>query len=132
MKGWQQMRENLQRCGRNLPRMVIKAAYAEMAIEMKESMRRTPVEFGTARASHVLRKPFQGSGFWVIVIEVGAGGAEGYIIPLHENLDADHPNGGQAKFLESTLHESAPYMNQRIANRVRANFDEILSNGIEV
>jgi hypothetical protein len=40
-----------------------------------------------------------------------------YPIIQHESLELNHPNGGQAKFLESTLLESSPFMAERIGNR---------------
>ena len=44
----------------------------------------------------------------------------GYAIWVHERLDVLHPIG-QAKFLESTLLESIPYLAERIAKRIALN-----------
>lgn len=95
-----------------------KALYAEMAIEMKESMRRTPVDTGAARASHTLVGPTIKGKEVNVSIEVG-GAAAGYIVPLHERLDVYHKPPTQAKFLESTLRESGPYMSQRVGKRLQ-------------
>jgi hypothetical protein len=40
-----------------------------------------------------------------------------YAIQVHEDLEAHH-NEGQAKFLESTLKEAAPYMADRVIRRL--------------
>jgi hypothetical protein len=97
----------------NTPKECARAVYAEALVEAKESMRRTPVLTGAARASHevVLNAEEQSAS-----IVVGGPGLE-YVIPLHENLEADHPNG-QAKFLESTINESKPFMAARLAARL--------------
>jgi hypothetical protein len=98
-----------------LATQVGKALYAEYAIEMKESMRRTPVEYGTLRASHEELGPNYDDGISVS-IHVG-GPAAPYAVYVHENLEAYH-KVGQAKFLESTILESRPYMAARVAKRL--------------
>jgi hypothetical protein len=37
-----------------------------------------------------------------------------YIVPIHEDMSAAHPNGGQAKFLEQAVNESAPKLGAMI------------------
>jgi hypothetical protein len=37
-----------------------------------------------------------------------------YIVPLHEDMGAAHPNGGQAKFLEQAVTEAAPKLGAMI------------------
>ena len=49
---------------------------------------------------------------------MGFGGpAAGYAIYVHEDLGAFHPVG-DAKFMESVLNESRPFLAKRIAARV--------------
>ena len=43
-----------------------------------------------------------------------------YNIRLHEDLEMNHPHGGQAKFLEQPYLEMLPGLEQRIATRMRA------------
>jgi hypothetical protein len=91
------------------------AVRAELEIESTESQRKTPVETGALRASHQVsvlatRRDVTGT------IAVG-GPAAPYALYVHENLEAFHPVG-QAKFLESTLTESAPFLKGRIAQRI--------------
>lgn len=97
-----------------------RALYQEALIEMKESMARTPVATGALRASHVTDPPAVTNGEVSVAIRVG-GPSVPYAMIVHENLDAYHPVG-QAKFLESTLYESAPHMAERVADRLRARY----------
>lgn len=106
----------LRQAASEIPNVVGRAMYEEWAIEMKESMARTPVLTGAAKASHELDGPtFRGR--WITVTIMVGGAAREYIVPLHENLEVFHANG-QAKFLESTVNESAPFMAARIGRRV--------------
>lgn len=101
------------------PEEVARALYAEAEIEMTEAKRRTPVDTGALRASGTVQPPnAQGAR---IAVTMGFGGAAApYAVVVHENLEAFH-RVGQAKFLESTLRESAPYMAERIARRIDLN-----------
>lgn len=89
------------------------ALRAEAEIEMTEAKRRTPVLTGALRASGVVQ-PVEGQ---LAVTLTFGGPAAAYAIWVHENMEAFHRTG-QAKFLESTLLESAPYIAQRIATRI--------------
>jgi hypothetical protein len=104
---------------REFPREAARALYEEAQVEAKESMKRTPVLTGALRASHEVSKPEVGGREIRVTISVG-GPAAPYALFVHENLDAYHPVG-QAKFLESTLNESRPYMAERVARRIDLN-----------
>jgi hypothetical protein len=91
------------------------AVRSELEVEATESQRRTPVDTGSLRASHTVevyadRRDVTGT------ITVGGPSAP-YALYVHENLDAHH-DVGQAKFLESTLAESQPFLAKRIAKRI--------------
>lgn len=43
-----------------------------------------------------------------------------YVIPVHENLEANHPNGGQAKFLEDAASTAALDAMEAVAMSLRA------------
>lgn len=116
LQGYQEMQRKLSNLVRNIPTEEAQALYAEAQIERTESMRRTPVDEGNLRASHVVQAPIQTPQDVSVTIAVG-GPAAPYAVHVHENLEANHPSG-QAKFLESTLKESAPYMGQRVARRI--------------
>jgi len=93
-----------------------KALYAEAQIERRESMKRTPVDLGPLRASHTVFPP-KGAGD-IVTVDIAVGGpSASYAVIVHEDLDAQHTTG-QAKFLESTLRESAPHMAARVGKRI--------------
>lgn len=119
LKGADVVSAKLARMASRLPGVVSAAMYAEAEIEMAEAKRRTPWDTGALRSSgHVQPPRRDGSG---VSVTLGFGGsAAPYAIFVHENLEAFHPNG-QAKFLESTLTESSPYMADRIAKRIDLN-----------
>lgn len=90
----------------------------EAEIEMTEAKQRTPVGTGALRASGHVTGPTPTADGTEVKLAFG-GPAAPYAVHVHENLDAFHPNGS-AKFLESVLNESAPYMASRVAARLAA------------
>ena len=122
-RGFGEVRTKLSRLSVDFPRETGKAAKAEMEIEKKESMRRTPVSEGAPSAirhlrdTHEVTEPVIHGG--IIDVQIHAGGDDApHGLIVHEDLEMNHPRGGQAKFLESTIKESAPYMAERIARRI--------------
>lgn len=111
------MQAKLRRIAAKLPDRVAAALYREAEIEMTESKRRCPVKYGTLRASGMVSLPVQTGKTISVTLSYG-GAAEKYAVIVHENLEAIHPIG-QAKFLESVLNESAPFMAERVSRRVR-------------
>lgn len=100
-------------------RELVTALRQEAEIEMTEAKRRTPVDTGNLRGSEHVEGPTM-SGRVLRAALVAGGPAAPYAVYVHENLDALHPVG-QAKYIESVLLESMPYMADRIARRVRFN-----------
>lgn len=96
---------------------VSKALFEEAQIEMAEAKRRTPVDTGDLRGSGFVSKP-EYNGRTVSVGMNFGGPAAPYAIYVHEDLEAFH-RVGQAKFLSSVMDESAPYMAQRVAARIK-------------
>lgn len=93
------------------------ALYQEAEIEMTESKKRCPVDVGTLRDSGHVQDPAEDANS--ISVTMGYGGAaEAYAIVQHESLEFHH-KVGEAKFLESVLRESAPYLVERIAKRMK-------------
>lgn len=122
LKGVEEMKAKFRRFARNLPNEVMRALYIEMQIELKEVIKRTPVDDGPLRASIHLRGPFQlkksDSGWGKVWVTIAAGGpAAPYAVYVHEDPDAIHPVG-QWKYLESVLLESRPHMAARVARRI--------------
>ena len=91
------------------------ALFAEAQIDATESRRRTPVDTGALRASHEVSKP-KLIGDIEVTISVG-GPAAPYALVVHEDLEAFH-KVGRAKYLESVVMESAPFMAKRVASRL--------------
>lgn len=101
---------------RKFPDKVGNALEAEAGIEVTESKRKTPVQYGNLRAStHHERYVRNGRDISVRIVVGGV--AADYAIYVHEDLEAHH-TVGQAKFLESTIMESGPYIPERVARRL--------------
>ena len=116
---------NMKKLEKGVPLLAAAALYQEALIEQKESMKRTPVDVttkrggGSLRDSHETSAPYWKGKFLNVDIQVG-GPAAPYAIVQHENIEFFH-KVGQAKFLESTINESAPYLLARIAKRIQLN-----------
>lgn len=107
---------NIRRVAKSFPDKALGALRVEAEVEMTESKRRVPVEHGTLRASGFVATSRNGSNLSAVLSYGGA--AEDYAIVQHERLDFLHPRGGQAKYLESVLNESRPFMLARLARRL--------------
>jgi len=113
------MRSKIKQLRKGLPDEVAQALYQETQIEATESKKRTPVLTGNLRASIHVEGPERD--YRTVRASIVAGGtAAGYAIYVHENLEAFH-KVGQAKFIESVIFESRPYMAARIARRIDLN-----------
>ncbi len=117
----------LQHLVATVPEAVGNALRAEAEIEMTEAKRRTPVWNparkvppghvpGTLRASGIVTGPTVDGADISVRLAFG-GPAAPYALYVHEDMEAFHASG-QAKFLESTLLESAPYLAARVAARL--------------
>lgn len=116
LTGFDSVISKLKRIEKELPNLLDRAMVTEMNILMTESMKRTPVEFGTLRASHHVLGPKREGDEISVGIFVG-GPAAPYAVFVHEDLEARH-TVGQAKFLESTLRENARFIAGRISKRI--------------
>lgn len=130
----------LKQIAAKFPDRVAAAIYQEAQIEMTESKRRCPVSPtraqakamgrswregtvpGTLRASGTVHEPVRNGKNISVTLSYG-GAAIDYAVVQHERLDYIHTTG-QAKYLESVLDESRPYMKARIAARVQLNKGE--------
>lgn len=128
MKGVKEMQAKILSVARKTPTRVKGALFVEANVEMTEAKRRTPVDVnyaggrrpphpGQLRASGTVHPPEQSGKRLFVVLSFG-GGAVDYAVWVHEILDNFHPVG-RAKYLESTLNESAPFMARRIAERLK-------------
>ena len=115
LTGVVEMRRKFERLVREFPEAVGSALHEELEIELLEAKQRTPVDTGALRASGFVEGPKVRRGHISDRIVFG-GPAAPYAVIVHEDLEAHHPVG-QAKFLESVLVESAPYLLERTVDR---------------
>ncbi len=107
----------IQNIARKFPERFAIAQFLETEIETEESRKRTPKKTGLLASTVRTEGPIINRN--KIETSVAAGGIDAhYAVYVHEDLYAHHDNG-QAKFIESTLNESAPYMLRRIAARFK-------------
>lgn len=99
-----------------------KRAVAQVINELSEevlyrSNEYVPVDKGTLRSSgNVIRAKNEGN---AVVGGVGYGGAASkYAVYVHENLNANHPKGGQAKYLERATDEVKPFIARVMGERL--------------
>lgn len=111
------VRANITRLATGVQGLMIDALKTELNIEVKEIKRRTPVLTGRLRDSVRIEGPTS-TGKQVIAAILAGGPSIDYAVIVHEDLDAYH-RVGEAKFIERTLNESAPYMADRLAARIR-------------
>ena len=114
LRGAEEVRRNLSLQIAEKPKAVARSAKKEFTIEMKESMRITPVKTGALRDSHRVTEPEIVPGRMIRVQITVGGGDINYAIEQHENLTFYHKHG-EAKFLEKTLNASSKFMAARIA-----------------
>lgn len=120
--GLKEMRGKIQHRVENQAKEFGKAMRKVMDTEVELEMKpRTPVLTGDLKSTVRAQGPFY-SGNLITVQAVAGGLAESgrmvdYAVPVHENLDAHHPNG-EAKFIERPLMESAPFFLQRTAHQM--------------
>lgn len=109
----------------NMPERIMAGLNVEVEIEVTEVKKRTPVRWypkgksgpaGALRASVHQEGPFR-KGRSVYSMIVAGGPAAPYAIYVHEDLTAFH-HVGEAKFIESVINESRPFMAARVARRI--------------
>lgn len=95
----------------------------ETVVEAKECAAVTPVDKGKLKKSvRAVGPQREGRSVKTAVVAGEDGsGAEDYALAVHEDLDAFHPNGGQAKYIEGPLNQSSSSMGARIAKRIDLN-----------
>lgn len=117
LSGGDAVRARIASWKKKIPDALGRALYQETQIETTEAKKRTPVDRGPLRASVHTEGPFRrGNMIWTQI--VAGGPAAPYAVYVHEDLDAFH-KVGQAKFIESVIMESRPYMAARVAKRMQ-------------
>ena len=110
---------NIKKLDHTIPLVAAAALYQEALVEQKKSMKRTPVDTGALRDSHQTSLPRWKGQNLEVTIKV-CDPAAGYAVIVHEDMEAKHVVG-EAKFLENTIKESAPFLLARIAKRMQLN-----------
>lgn len=117
LKGTKTVQSRLRTLAAWYPERIDSALYLEGEIEMTESKRRVPTDTTTLQKSGFVSFPTREGSRASVVLSYG-GAAEDYAVVQHEDGSLFHPNGGQWKYLESVLNESAPYMARRLVRRL--------------
>lgn len=102
-KGWGRLQAELRRYPKQAGIAVVYGAYEGMQPVMEDAKMRAPKDTTAMALSGYVAKPqmFSSGGTRV---EAGFGGdSEQYVIRQHEDERLNHPNGGEAKFLQKAL-----------------------------
>lgn len=123
IRGIPLMKSKISGVAKATPNRIASALFVEGQIEMTEAKKRTPVDVsqdaphpGQLRASGLVHEPVQEGKRTTVLLSFG-GGAVDYAVYVHEIIENFH-KVGQAKYLESVLNESRPYMGERLARRL--------------
>lgn len=103
--GQKQVQKNLKAAQKRWEKALAGAIYLEGNNIMGISKRLVPVDTGTLRASGYVTNPQQQGSKTVVEMGFGGGFSGKYAASVHERLDVNHPEGGQAKFLEQPVRE---------------------------
>lgn len=120
MTGYAEMKANLERIKKGTPGEVARALTDELRVEAREVRARTPVRTGKLRDSVTVPPALYDLSTRKVTGSIVAGAGLPYALYVHEDLDAFH-RIGQAKFLESVLMESGPYLIDRVGARIDLN-----------
>ena len=124
IKGQKEMIATLSIFSKNFAAKVPKAMTVEMRTELKEMIKRTPEDTGDLKRSERVTEPVQRGRTTYVGLAAGSEEVD-YAWIVHEDLDAHHPRGGQAKYMESVLMESRPFMRERIAKRLQITKEDL-------
>ena len=102
---------------RALPDEIKNAQIIEETGTLELAQNRTPVKTGDLKASGHLGE-YKVSGY-ESSIEIIFGTELTYALYVHENLQARHPGGGQAKFLESAVLDRILDKSKRVGENIR-------------
>lgn len=113
LEGLAAVKKGLKALGKKYPFATGHAIYAEGYEIQREATRRAPVETTRLRVSAYTTVPKPSD----IIVETGFGTE--YAIAQHEGLTFNHPRGGQAKYLESTINDRSAGMLKRLRDYIK-------------
>jgi len=93
-----------------------KALRQEATVIMQKSVPQTPIELGPLRGSETIEETKETKTEY----ELALGYNMKYAAAVHENLNARHAPGTNAKYLERPLMEQAPKIAKNVAKRIKA------------
>lgn len=116
--------DNVLAAMRQLPDRVLNATAGALYREAEQIMTESkehyvPVDLGVLRDSGTVELPKIDPGRGVTVALGYGGAAQDYAAIVHEDLSLNHPNGGEAKYLERPLLKAAEGLVGRVAAEVR-------------
>ena len=111
-------KENLKKAQRGIPKVVQKVFENNAQIIYENSQPLVPVLTGRLRDSgEVLTKDPENNEEMYASISYG-GGLVNYAVRVHEDLQLNHPHGGQAKFLEIPFEEQVPEITSQLSEAI--------------
>ena len=115
IEGVDEMQRTLKRIADSVPDQGEQALMAEAEVLVEQARERVPVDTGALKRSIRAEGPTRRGRD--IEAKIVAGGPDvPYAALVHEDLDAQHPEGG-AKFLEGPLFEGSGSLLRRLGNR---------------
>ncbi len=104
VKGFRELEQELKKMTPRAVKALGAGVYALGNKIITNSKRRVPVDLGVLRGSGYATLPETKR--LTAIVELGYGGpAKDYAIVQHENLHFQHPEGGEAKYLENAVNE---------------------------
>lgn len=118
------MRARINQVARQFPDRVGAALRIETEIIATACRRITPVDTGAlVNSIHVVGPEIRGRTIGTAI--VAGGPAAPYALIVHEDLDAKHAEGKQAKYIEQPVMEAAPELPANLARRVVVGGDRL-------
>jgi hypothetical protein len=118
--GLKELQENLRAVQRHTREAMTLAAVKHANRVMVASKALVPVESGALMISgEVLEPVVTDSGVTVDLVYGTSEPTSNYAVVQHERLDYNHPNGGQAKYLEQPLLAMADDLTRELAETVK-------------
>lgn len=115
--GVDQVRQNLHRYKKEVPKLFARALRIEAVFIMMRSRRIVPLKDGDLLNSSKVLKSVISPGGRVIKVEMTY--TSRYAARQHEDLGYRHKSGEQAKYLEAPARAAAPSIPGRMAKRIR-------------
>ena len=123
LEGMEKLQRLLIAGGRDAVKAVGRGIYNEALEAFDASQEVVPVDTGVLRASGMVSQP-QWSGDDVSVEISYGGNASSYALVVHEDLEAHHASGKEAKYLEKPVAQQVDGMGERLGDYVE---DELRS-----